>query len=104
MVINPLILYSAGGALLVGLLGGWMVRDWKADSDQLAAVGFTTDVPGDAPALVTDTIIYDVNGHPQQAAQIAKIIPGRVVTGPLPTTIQSSADIVIVVGSDNVNP
>lgn len=38
MVINPLILYSAGGALLVGLLGGWMVRDWKADSDQLAAV------------------------------------------------------------------
>lgn len=73
-------------------------------SDQLAAVGFTTDVPGDAPALVTDTIIYDVNGHPQQAAQIAKIIPGRVVTGPPPATIQSSADIVVVVGSDNVNP
>ena len=37
-VINPLVLYSAGGALLVGALGGWTVRDWKADSDQLAAV------------------------------------------------------------------
>lgn len=73
-------------------------------SDQLTAVGFTTDVPGDAPDLITETIIYDVNGHPQQAAQIAKIIPGRVVTGPPPTTIQSSADIVIVVGSDNANP
>jgi len=73
-------------------------------SDQLAAVGFTTDVPGDAPELITETIIYDVNGHPQQAAQIAKIIPGKVVAGPLPESIQSSADIVIVVGSDNANP
>lgn len=37
-MINPLVLYTAGGALLVGALGGWTVRDWKADSDQLAAV------------------------------------------------------------------
>lgn len=36
-MINPLVLYTAGGALLVGALGGWTVRDWKADSDQLAA-------------------------------------------------------------------
>ena len=35
---NPLVLYTAGGALLVGVLGGWTVRDWKADADQLAAV------------------------------------------------------------------
>ena len=34
---NPLVLYTAGGALLVGALGGWTIRDWKADSDQLAA-------------------------------------------------------------------
>ena len=34
---NPLVLYTAGGALLVGVLGGWTVRDWKADADQLAA-------------------------------------------------------------------
>ena len=37
-MINPLVLYTAGGALLIGALGGWTVRDWKADSDQLAAV------------------------------------------------------------------
>ena len=37
-MINPLVLYTAGGALLVGVLGGWTIRDWKADSDQLAAV------------------------------------------------------------------
>ena len=37
-MINPLFLYTAGGALLIGALGGWTVRDWKADSDQLAAV------------------------------------------------------------------
>lgn len=35
---NPLILYSAAGALLIGLATGWSVRDWKADSDQLAAI------------------------------------------------------------------
>ncbi len=37
-MINPLILYSAGGALLIGALGGWTVRDWKADSQQLKQV------------------------------------------------------------------
>lgn len=34
---NPLMLYAAGGALLAGFLGGWTVRDWKADHDALAA-------------------------------------------------------------------
>lgn len=34
---NPLVLYGAGAALLVGLFAGWTVRDWKADSDMLAA-------------------------------------------------------------------
>lgn len=37
-MINPLVLYSVGGSLLVGVLGGWTVRDWKADSDQLSAL------------------------------------------------------------------
>lgn len=37
-MINPLALYSAGGALLIGALAGWSVRDWKADSDQLEQV------------------------------------------------------------------
>lgn len=37
-MINPLVLYGSGAALLVGLLGGWTVRDWKADADQLQAM------------------------------------------------------------------
>lgn len=34
-MINP---YLAGGMLLLGLLGGWTVRDWKADSDAVKAL------------------------------------------------------------------
>lgn len=33
----PLPVYIGGGALLVGIFGGWTVRDWKADSDALEA-------------------------------------------------------------------
>lgn len=36
-MINPPVVYGAIGALLLGLAGGWTVRDWKADSDALAA-------------------------------------------------------------------
>lgn len=36
-MINPLVLYGAGAALLVGLFAGWSIRDWKADADTLAA-------------------------------------------------------------------
>lgn len=34
----PLIAYASAGCLAVGVLGGWTVRDWKADADALAAV------------------------------------------------------------------
>lgn len=34
-MLNPLVAYGAGAALLVGVFAGWSVRDWKADSDQL---------------------------------------------------------------------
>jgi hypothetical protein len=33
----PLWGYIGSGALLAGALGGWTVRDWKADSDELKA-------------------------------------------------------------------
>lgn len=35
MIFNPVFAYIAGGALLVGLASGWVVRDWKADADLL---------------------------------------------------------------------
>lgn len=31
---NPLGIYIAVGALAFGALGGWTVRDWKADADE----------------------------------------------------------------------
>ena len=70
-------------------------------SDQLRSLGLVTEVPGDVLGdIATTTIIYDVNNHPKQAASIAQIIPGKVVTDKLPANIISSADIVIVVGTD----
>lgn len=36
-MINPVVAYATGGALLVGLFAGWTVRDWKADADTVAA-------------------------------------------------------------------
>jgi len=71
-------------------------------SDQLRSVGLVTEAPGDVLGdVATTTIIYDVNNHPKQAASIAQLIPGKVVHGKLPANIISSADIVIVVGTDN---
>ncbi|MFM7678599.1 MAG: LCP family protein, partial [Roseiflexaceae bacterium] len=70
-------------------------------SDQLHEVGIVTDAPGDAPGDIrTETIIYDLNNHPKQAASIAQLIAGKVVTDKLPAPMQSTADIVIVLGSD----
>lgn len=34
---NPVFLYAGAGALLVGVITGWSVRDWKADADALKA-------------------------------------------------------------------
>ena len=73
-------------------------------TQQLNAVGFTLDAPGDVSGTIPETIIYDINNHPVQAAQITKLIKGRVVQGPPPMDIQSSADIIIVLGTDFVAP
>lgn len=35
---NPLILYSATGCLLIGLVTGWTIRDWKAGSEAASAM------------------------------------------------------------------
>ncbi len=71
-------------------------------SDQLRSVGLVTNTPGDVLGdVATTTIIYDVNNHPKQAASIAQLIPGKVLHEKPPANIVSSADIVIVVGTDN---
>jgi LCP family protein required for cell wall assembly len=74
-------------------------------TEQLSSNGFVVDQPGDvAGEPQAETIIYDVTGHPQQATNIAQLIAGRVVVGLPPTSIQSSADIIIVVGTDVATP
>jgi len=73
-------------------------------TQQLNAVGFSLDAPGDVSGSIPETIIYDITNHPVQAAQITKIIRGRVVQGAPPMDIQSSADIIIVLGTDFVTP
>ncbi len=73
-------------------------------TQQLNAVGFTLDAPGDVSGTIAETIIYDITNHPVQAAQITKIINGRVVQGKPPMDIQSNADIIIVLGTDFVTP
>ena len=71
-------------------------------SDQLRSLGLVTDTPGDILGdVATTTIIYDVNNHPKQAASIALLVPGKVIHDKLPANIQSSADIVIIIGTDN---
>lgn len=38
MMPKSLVLYASVATLLLGLFGGWSVRDWKADADQLQEV------------------------------------------------------------------
>lgn len=74
-------------------------------SQRLINDGFTVDAPADfVGEPQVETVIYDVTGHPQQAAKIAQQLAGRVVTGLPPTSIQSSADIIVMVGSSAANP
>lgn len=70
-------------------------------TDQLNASGYATETPSDfAGDVQSETIVYDVTGHPQQANNIAQLVAGRVVTGLPPTSVQSTADIVVLVGAD----
>ena len=74
-------------------------------TEQLTAEGFALETPADfVGEPQAETIIYDVTGHPQQAATIAQLLNGRVVAGLPPTTIQSSADIIVMVGTNSANP
>lgn len=34
----PIWAYIGAGGLIAGILSGWTLRDWKADSDQIAAI------------------------------------------------------------------
>ena len=37
-VINPIAIYGATAALVIGIATGWSIRDWKADADSLTVM------------------------------------------------------------------
>ena len=57
----PLTAYIGGGALLIGALGGWTVRDWKADSDEAKAKDAAfTQYRALSDALADQSLAYEV--------------------------------------------
>ena len=92
---------SAEGLARIQVLNGARVAGLaRRVTQQLNAVGFTMDAPGDVSGTIQETIIYDITNHPIQAVQITKIISGKVVQGAPPMDIQTNADIIIVLGTD----
>lgn len=54
-MINPIILYSVGGAALFGAFAGWSVRDWKADADTLAAYARADKIRADMQSKIDNS-------------------------------------------------
>ena len=65
-MINPAILYGTAAALALGLVTGWTVRDWKADSEALAAAHDAQQAQQRALAAVNkpaehfETVVADI--------------------------------------------
>jgi hypothetical protein len=69
-------------------------------AQQLAKFGYTTS-SGNAPTQsYNQTWVYYAAGNPKAAADVAHIIGGNAPTAPMPSTIASAQDVVVVVGSD----
>jgi LCP family protein required for cell wall assembly len=60
--------------------------------------GFVILPPGNAPALVERTVIYNPNGKPATARRLAALLGGEVVNGPPPEGVYSEGDIVVILG------
>lgn len=66
----PLWAYAGGGALLMGALGGWTVRDWKADSDALEAENKAqTEYVAVVQALADQSLAYEVLAQSIRASE-----------------------------------
>jgi LCP family protein required for cell wall assembly len=66
----------------------------------LSKFGYTTS-SGNAPTQsYAQTWVYYGSGHAKAAADVAHILGGDAPTAPMPATIASAEDVVLVVGSD----
>jgi LCP family protein required for cell wall assembly len=69
-------------------------------AQQLAKFGYTTS-SGNAPTQTyNQTWIYYAPGQARAAADVAHIIGANAPTAPMPSSIASAEDVVVVVGSD----
>jgi hypothetical protein len=66
----PFTAYIGGGALLLGVLGGWTVRDWKADSDKLEAEQKAfTQYTALTEALADQSLSYEILAQGLRASE-----------------------------------
>ena len=66
----PLSGYIGAGALVAGLLGGWTVRDWKADSDEAKAKDAAfTQYRALSDALADQSLAYEVLAQSLRAGE-----------------------------------
>lgn len=66
----PLAGYIGAGALLAGALGGWTVRDWKADSDALKAEKRAqTEYVAAVQMLADQSLAYEALAQSLRAAE-----------------------------------
>jgi LCP family protein required for cell wall assembly len=69
-------------------------------AEALSKFGYTTS-SGNAPTQsYAQTWVYYGAGHGKAAADVARIMGGNAPTAPMPSTIASAEDVVVVVGSD----
>jgi LCP family protein required for cell wall assembly len=69
-------------------------------AQQLAKFGYTTS-SGNAPTQsYAQTWVYYASGHAKAAADVAHIVAHGAPTAPMPATIASAEDVVVVIGSD----
>lgn len=82
---NPLILYSATGCLLIGLVTGWTIRDWKAGSEAASAMAKAEKVRQELQAKYDDIAIrYEINKAESDNNQIIRQMKLRTIYRDVP--------------------
>lgn len=99
----PLMGYIGGGALLAGVLAGWTVRDWKADSDEAKAKEQAfTQYRALTETLADQSLAYEVLAQSLRAGERAdretireiyrdKIVPSECAADPAVVGVLNNA-------------
>ncbi len=99
----PLAGYIGAGALLAGALGGWTIRDWKADSDALKAeTKAQREYQAAVQMLAEQSLAYEALAQSIRAAERSdretirtiyrdKVIPAECAADPAAVRVLSEA-------------